>query len=190
MVTGVSLDAMQSYLDGEAMELFCSKFGEDHGLNVRTWIRLVQGEITRRNNHPSDDIKTADELVGKKCIDAPFVEGTLTTIRERSRARVDIGFVSKLLIDAGWKQADVSALAEENTSSQQRFLQRFEQRSRSAGPRTSKNKSTIRTGRKKMFRSFWRTSSPLSRLREVRLTLICKPTTYRALGVLIYYEEI
>ena len=109
-VTGVSLDAMQSYLNGEAMELFCSNFGEDHGLSVRTWIRLVQGEITRRNNHPSDDIKTVDELVGKKCIDAPFVEGTLTTIRERSRTPADIGFVSKLLIDAGWKQADVLRL--------------------------------------------------------------------------------
>lgn len=49
-VTGVSLDAMRSYLNGEAMDLFCDKFGEDHGLNVRTWIRLVQSEIKKKQS--------------------------------------------------------------------------------------------------------------------------------------------
>ena len=35
-VTGVSLEAMNSYLNGEAMTLFSHKFGEDHGLNIST----------------------------------------------------------------------------------------------------------------------------------------------------------
>lgn len=109
-VTGVSLDAMRSYLNGEAMELFCEKFGEDHGLNVRTWIRLVQSEINRKNNHPSDEITDADELIRTKCIDQPFVENTLSTMHERTRKPADISFVSSLLVAAGWSQVDIFRL--------------------------------------------------------------------------------
>lgn len=109
-VTGVSLDAMQSYLNGEAMDLFCTKFSEDHGLNVRTWIRLVQSEIARKNNHPSGEIATVDELVQKKCIDYPFVESTLTMIQKRSRKPADISLVLNHLLDAGWKPVDVMRL--------------------------------------------------------------------------------
>src|SRR5262249_6792812 len=43
IVTGVSIGAMQSFLQGEAMELFKARFGEDHGFNVHSWIRLLQG---------------------------------------------------------------------------------------------------------------------------------------------------
>src|ERR1700761_2531844 len=47
IVTGVSIDAMRSFLHGEAMELFKEKFGEDHGHNVHSWVRLLQSEIGR-----------------------------------------------------------------------------------------------------------------------------------------------
>lgn len=109
-ITGVSLAAMRSYLDGEAVDLFCTKFGEDHGLNVRNWIRLVQGEITRRNNYPSDDITTPGELVKNKCISKPFVEDILLTMRARARKGVDVAFVSNLLLNSGWSQIDVMRL--------------------------------------------------------------------------------
>lgn len=106
-VTGVSLDAMSSYLNGEAMELFCEKFGEDHGLNVRNWIRLVQGEIKRKNNHASDEIASADDLIKNKCIDQPFVESTLSTMQARTRKPANIGFVFDILVSAGWSQVDI-----------------------------------------------------------------------------------
>jgi len=66
MVTGVSIDAIQSFLSGEAMELFRCKFGEDHGFNVHSWIRLLQSEIARKNNYASDKITTVSELISKK----------------------------------------------------------------------------------------------------------------------------
>jgi hypothetical protein len=66
VVTGVSIDAMQSFLHGEAMALFKTKLGEDHGCNVHSWVRLLQSEIARKNNYASDQIATVSELVAKK----------------------------------------------------------------------------------------------------------------------------
>lgn len=110
LVTGVSLEAMQSFLEGEAMELFCHKFGEDHGLNIRTWIRLIQGEITRRNNHPSDTIMSTDELIEKKCIGHALVEGTLNHMHEKTRQTLDVVTISIYLTAAGWTMPDLIRL--------------------------------------------------------------------------------
>lgn len=107
LVTGVTLEAMQSFLEGEAMELFCNKFGEDHGLNIRTWIRLIKGEIARKNNFPSDKVTTTEELVEKKCIDQPFVEGTLEVMHSKTKQKLDVGTVCTHLMSAGWGIADV-----------------------------------------------------------------------------------
>lgn len=107
LVTGVSLEAMQSFLEGEAMELFCHKFGEDHGLNIRTWIRLIQGEITRRNNHPSDKITTTDELIKKKCIGPALVEGTMNHMHAKTRQTLDVTTISNYLTAAGWPMTDL-----------------------------------------------------------------------------------
>lgn len=109
-VTGVSLDAMRSYLNGEALELFNSKFGEDHGLNIRTWVRLVQGEIARKNNYLSDKVTSPKELVEHKCISQPFVEDTLTTMHAQTRKSLDASFISQILIGAGWSQIEVIRL--------------------------------------------------------------------------------
>ena len=37
LVTGVSLEAMQSFLEGEALKLFCDKFGEEHWPAPMRW---------------------------------------------------------------------------------------------------------------------------------------------------------
>ena len=107
IVTGVSLEAMQSFLDGEAMSLFCEKYGEDHGLNVRTWIRLLKGEIARRNNYPSDKVTTTDELIQHKCIDQPLVEKTLNVMHAKSQQPLDVAAVSSYLTSTGWAQAEI-----------------------------------------------------------------------------------
>ena len=110
LVTGVSLEAMQSFLQGEAVELFCHKFGEDHGLNIRTWIRLIQGEIIRCNNHPSDTITTTDELIEKKCIGQALVEGTLNHMHAKTRQTLNVATLSSYLSAAGWDMADLMRL--------------------------------------------------------------------------------
>lgn len=188
-VTGVSLDAMRSYLNGEAMELFCEKFGEDHGLNVRTWIRLLQGEIARKNNFPSNKITTADELVKMKCIDQPFVESTLATIQEGTRKPVDVNFILQLLSSSGWKQIDVMRLQKKIPQASSDFLN-------AANSEVEKLAEEIKSricdaaGKPKELSDF---------LVEVAADLSSADSPFNpylqkdylhALGVLVYYEEI
>lgn len=106
LIAGVSIDAIQTFLHGEAMALFKSHFGEDHGLNVHSWVRLVQGEITRKNNHLSDTISNAADLVAKKCISRAEVLGTLALVAKRKRAP-DMNVVNLALLAAGWSANDL-----------------------------------------------------------------------------------
>ena len=68
------------------MELFKVRFGEDHGCNVHSWVRLLQSEIVRKNNCTSDKVKTVDDLIAKKCIGKKAVEESLArSVRGRPR---------------------------------------------------------------------------------------------------------
>jgi Cap4-like dsDNA endonuclease family protein len=86
VITGVSIDAMQSFLHGEAMELFKMRFGEEHGLNVHGWVRLLQSEIGRKNNYASDKVASVPDLISKKCIGRVAVEDSLSLISTQRRA--------------------------------------------------------------------------------------------------------
>ncbi len=113
MVTGVSLEAMGSFLEGEASELFCHKFGEDHGLNIRIWIRLIQSEITRRNNFPSNKITSVNELIKKKCIDQCLVNDTLDTMNNKAKQTFNMSIIEHHLNTAGWSLIDIIRLQKE-----------------------------------------------------------------------------
>mgnify|MGYP005845213207 CR=1 FL=1 len=110
LVTGVSLESMQSFLAGEAMELFSHKFGEDHGLNIRTWIRLIKSEITRKNSYPSDKVSTTNDLITKKCISDSHVEDTLNVIHSKSRSPFDLSIIVTQLKAAGWSSINLVRL--------------------------------------------------------------------------------
>jgi hypothetical protein len=111
VVTGVSIEAMQSFLNGEAMELFKTRFGEDHGYNVHSWVRLLQSEIARRNNYASDKVKTVDELILKKCIGRKSVDASLALISAHRKTAPDMTIVNDELKDAGWSPQDLMRLA-------------------------------------------------------------------------------
>lgn len=188
-VTGVSLDAMRSYLNGEAMELFCEKFGEDHGLNVRTWIRLIQGEITRKNNYPSDDIASADDLIKKKCINQPFVESTLSTMRERSRKPADIGFISNVLVASGWSQIDVFRLQKKIPQAGNDFYNASNSEVEELAENI-RSRMIDANGHPREISEFL--ADIVADLSNVGTPFnpYLQPDYLRALGVLIYYDEI
>ena len=109
VVTGVSINAMRSFLHGEAMELFKVRFGEDHGCNVHSWVRLLQSEIVRKNNCTSDKVKTVDDLIAKKCIGKKAVEESLALVCTRKTAP-DMTIVNSELKAAGWTAPDLMRL--------------------------------------------------------------------------------
>ena len=111
IVTGVSIEAMHSFLHGEAMHFFKHEFGEDHGLNVHSWVRLVQSEIARKNNYPSDKIADVPELVNKKCVGRDFVKDSLSVVRARTRPASDLAIVNEELKKAGWNSTELMRLS-------------------------------------------------------------------------------
>ncbi len=110
MISGVSIEAMHTYLHGQAVELFKSRFGEDHGFNVHSWVRLIQGEITRRNNYASDQITSVAELLSKKCIRRQDVEQSLGVISAQRRPAPDMSLVNQELLNVGWTALDLMRL--------------------------------------------------------------------------------
>jgi hypothetical protein len=109
MISGVSIDKMQTYLNGQAMELFKAHFGEEHGLNVHSWVRLIQGDIARKNSHPSDEINTVADLISKKCIDRSYVTNTLAIVA-KSKRTIDMSLVNNELGSSGWSAVDLIRL--------------------------------------------------------------------------------
>jgi len=64
-VSDIPVDGIETFLRGKAMELFEERFGANFSYNVATWLRLVQGEITRKNNFPPEQISTVEQLISK-----------------------------------------------------------------------------------------------------------------------------
>ena len=110
MITGVSLDAMHSFLHGVAMELFKGRFGEEHGLNVHGWVRLLKSEIVRKNDYASNAIKNVSELISKKCIGKEEVESSLILVSGKRRASPDMSLINAELKDSGWAANDLMRL--------------------------------------------------------------------------------
>jgi Cap4 dsDNA endonuclease len=111
MITGVSIDAMQSFLHGEAMQLFKTQFGEEHGLNVHSWVRLLQSEITRRNNYLSDKVASVKDLISKKCIGREIVDNSLVVISGKRRATPEMAIIVADLRASGWNSTDLIRLS-------------------------------------------------------------------------------
>lgn len=109
IVSGVSIEAIQTYLNGQAMELFKSHFGEGHGLNVHSWVRLIQGEISRKNNYPSDKITSVTELMSKKCLSKSEVIDTLGVVA-KTKQTLNMTLVNPELQSAGWTTVELMRL--------------------------------------------------------------------------------
>jgi hypothetical protein len=111
IVTGLSIEAMHSFLHGEAMELFRVQFGEEHGFNVHSWVRLLQSEIARKNNFASDKIENVEELILKKCIGREAISASLDLISAQRKTAPDMNLVNGELKGAGWTAQDLMRLS-------------------------------------------------------------------------------
>ena len=110
LATGISLDAMQSFLMGEVSELFKTELGEGHGVNIHAWTRLVQDEINRKNNIDSETISSTSDLKLMKCVDRKFLTGTIQLVANNRTRAPDMALVNAELKDAGWSAVDLMKL--------------------------------------------------------------------------------
>ena len=108
-VSKIAVDHIDTFLKGRTQELFEKRFGKDFKMNVSTWIRLIQGEINRKNNHPAEGINNVSDLIAHKCISKRFIEQTLTDVENRHKNTPDIGWLKNQLSAHGWNYNDVLA---------------------------------------------------------------------------------
>lgn len=110
MITDLPVDGMETFVKGKALEIFEKRFGDGFTQNVLSWLRLIQGEIRRRNNYSSEKITTVAELVEHKCIGRTFVATTLDNIDKVHRQAPDMSLVKSTLQAEGWTTAAIVKL--------------------------------------------------------------------------------
>lgn len=189
LVTGVSVEAMQTFLEGKALDLFCQKFGEDHGLNIRTWIRLIKSEIVRRNNYPSDKVKTTNDLIENKCINQPLVEKTLSVIHNKSRKSLDISTISAHLNNNGWTLVDILKIQKNIPEASKDFYNPLNDDVKNITD-IMRDNAYDNTGTIVDITTFI-TKSITDIIKNESINSIYKKKYYLcALGIMIYYEEL
>ena len=147
LTTGVSLEAMQSFLLGEVSELFKAELGEGHGVNMHAWTRLVQDEINRKNNIDSETITSTSDLKLRKCVDREFLTGTIKLVANSKTHAPDTALINDELKGAGWSTVDLMKLGKQisiavsdytnpTNSDAQQLKQRLEHLFNSTAPET------------------------------------------------------
>jgi hypothetical protein len=106
-VSKIAVDHIDTFLKGRTQELFEKRFGKDFKMNVSTWIRLIQGEIKRKNNHPANAINNVEDLITHKCISKNFIEQTLSDVETHHKNVPDITWFKNQFSAHGWNFADV-----------------------------------------------------------------------------------
>lgn len=101
-IVNLPVDSIDTLLQGKAVELFAHRFGQDFSVNILSWLRLVLGEIYRRNKFPPDQISTVAELQTKKCIGKSFIDQTLDRVNAQHKPAPDIRALLDQLVTEGW----------------------------------------------------------------------------------------
>jgi len=101
-VISLPVSDIETFLRGKAVDLFEKRFGHEFTQNIISWLRLIQGEIIRRNNYPSNQIATVEDLKKQKCLGRSFIEDSLSAVENRHRPAPNVTRLIDRLISEGW----------------------------------------------------------------------------------------
>src|SRR5262249_37585751 len=101
-IANLPVDEMDTFVKGKATELFEKRFGLGFTLSPTSWLRLIQGEIRRRNNYPDEKIAGVKDLLENKCIGRSLIEQTLDNVEKTHRPPPDLSAIRAELARAGW----------------------------------------------------------------------------------------
>lgn len=102
LIANLPIDQMETFVKGKAVDLFEKRFGITFTQNAMSWLRLIQGEIRRRNNYPDDKIASVKDLLANKCIGRSLIEQTLNDVEKAHRWAPDLSAVRNELQKGGW----------------------------------------------------------------------------------------
>lgn len=102
LIANLPVDQMETFVKGKAVELFEKRFGLTFTQNAMSWLRLIQGEIRRRNDYPDDKIANVKDLLDNKCIGRSLIEQTLNDVEKAHRPAPDLSAIRSELQKGGW----------------------------------------------------------------------------------------
>jgi hypothetical protein len=188
-VSEIPVDEMETFLKGKVVELFEDRFGPNFTENILSWLRLVQGEIKRKNNYPDEKIGSVADLIKHKCLGRSFIAQTLDEIESAHRVPPDLTLVKGALLEEGWSLVKITRMDKKIP----RALADYND------PSNLECKGIAEEIRK-IIKGLDLTTAKLSEVLDVLFDKIDQatkiPLPYRdvafigALGLLIYYEEL
>ena len=101
-VTNITLEDMDTYLKGKVVDLFEAEFGVNYTQNVPSWLRLMAGEIRRKNNYPPDKIGSGEDLIKHKCIGRSVVQSSLDHLKQDHNPPPVLDQIHSMLSNEGW----------------------------------------------------------------------------------------
>lgn len=66
--SSLSFDDHENHIRGKLHTFFESLFGNSHNIAVSPWYQSISDQIKKKNDFPSDQIKSFDDLIRNKCI--------------------------------------------------------------------------------------------------------------------------
>lgn len=102
LIANLPIDQMDTFVKGKVIELFEKRFGINFTQNAMSWLRLIQGEIRRKNNYPDDKITNVKDLLENKCVGRTLIEETLDDVEKQHRPAPDLSAIRSELQKGGW----------------------------------------------------------------------------------------
>jgi len=110
-VTNISIENMDTHLRGKVVDLFEKEFGPNFSQNILSWLRLLIGEVKRKNNYPPEKITSGTELLEQKCISRSLITYSLENLRTDHNPAPEISQIHSVLLSQGWSDAKLFGFA-------------------------------------------------------------------------------
>lgn len=78
--SSLSVDDHEKHIRGILHNFFEELFGSDHSIPVSPWYQSISDQIKVKNNYPSEQIKSFDDLIRNKCITKSEIEDFLQRV--------------------------------------------------------------------------------------------------------------
>lgn len=124
----LSVDDHENHIRGKLHSFFDTLFGDKHNISVSPWYQSISDQIKKRNDFPSDQISSFDNLIRNKCITRSEIEDFIQRVN-KSHTTVDYwnilqpqlsseGYDYKALIrlQRSWKQYATDKLDYDNAA--------------------------------------------------------------------------
>lgn len=114
--SSLSVDDHEKHIRGILHNFFEKLFGSDHSIPVSPWYQSISDQIKVKNNYPSEQIKSFDDLIRNKCIKKSEIEDFVQRVNHshngsdnwdliKSKLQMEgLGFQELIKLQNSWKK--------------------------------------------------------------------------------------